>query len=172
MGIETCCHIFGTRKPRTVAPAETCSSDAVVLEQHIGVLKGGIIVNHSDGMQPYAPNQKFQWKINIPDAMFISFNYLAVAAGSDDHLLVCHSRCSSIKSNDGYCLKDYRMDSKTSVEFTCGDHIPFESRGWELTYTAGNQMLSLIQLIRQNLSYYNYNEICRTLQWKRICLWL
>lgn len=172
MGIETCCHIFGTRKPRTVAPAETCSSDAVVLELHIGVLKGGIVVNHSDGMQPYAPNQKFQWKINIPDAMFVSFNinYLAVAAGSDDHLLVCHSRCSSIKSNDGYCLKDYRMDSKTSVEFTCGDHIPFESRGWELTYTAGNQMLSLIQLIRQNLSYYNYNEICRTLRWKRICL--
>lgn len=103
----------------------------------------------SHGLQ----TKKCQWKINIPDAKFISFNinYLEVAAGSDDHLLICHSQCSSIKSNDGYFLKNYRMKgSKASVEFTSDDHVPFESRGWELTYTAGNQMLSLIQLIRQN----------------------
>ncbi|KAL5766346.1 hypothetical protein ACOSP7_016963 [Xanthoceras sorbifolium] len=126
-------------------PSEICSSNAVLLEQPRGHLKGGIVVNHTDGLQPYAPNQKCQWNIQLPNAKFISFNinYLAVAAGSDDHLLICQShssteKCSVIQASNGEFDKKFKViGSKASIEFTSGDHVPFESRGWELSYTAG-----------------------------------
>ena len=125
-----------------------CSGKAILVEHPRGQLKGGIVVNHTDGLQPYAPNQKCQWNIQLPnEAKFISFtmNYLAVAQGSDDHLLICQSHsileiCSVIQVNNGEFNRNFKvLGSRASIEFTSGDHVPFESRGWELSYSAGNQ---------------------------------
>ncbi|XP_031277227.1 uncharacterized protein LOC116135651 [Pistacia vera] len=126
-------------------PSETCSRNAVVLEQASGRLKGGIVVNHTDGLQPYPPNQKCQWEINFPDAKFISFtvNFLAISADSDDRLRICQPnsnpvQCSTIQSNNGDFDKNFKVfGSKASIEFSSGDHVAFKSRGWELSYTAG-----------------------------------
>ncbi|KAK0604379.1 hypothetical protein LWI29_015074 [Acer saccharum] len=126
--------------------SEMCSSKAILVEHPRGHLKGGIVVNHTDGLQPYAPNQKCQWNIQLPkEAKFISFtiNYLAVAQGSDDHLLICQShsileKCSVIQLNNGEFNRKFKvLGSRASIEFTSGDHVPFESRGWELSYSAG-----------------------------------
>ncbi|KAK2641061.1 hypothetical protein Ddye_022824 [Dipteronia dyeriana] len=126
--------------------SEICSSNAILVEHPRGLLKGGIVVNHTDGLQPYAPNQKCQWNIQLPnEAKFISFtiNYLAVAQSSGDHLLICqphssHEKCSVIQVNNGHFNRKFKvLGSRASIEFTSGDHVPFESRGWELSYSAG-----------------------------------
>ncbi|KAJ0083796.1 hypothetical protein Patl1_29440 [Pistacia atlantica] len=115
-------------------PSETCSRNAVVLEQASGRLKGGIVVNHTDGLQPYPRNQKCQWEINFPDAKFISFtvNFLAISADSDDRLRICQpnsnpGQCSTIQSNNGDFDKNFKVfGSKASIEFSSGDHVAFE----------------------------------------------
>ncbi|KAI9196380.1 hypothetical protein LWI28_023441 [Acer negundo] len=79
------------------------------------------------------------------EAKLISFtiNYLAVAQGSDDHLLICQShssleKCSVIQVNNGEFNRKFKvLGSRASIEFTGGDHVPFESRGWELSYSEG-----------------------------------
>ncbi|KAI5334848.1 hypothetical protein L3X38_024981 [Prunus dulcis] len=126
--------------------SETCETNAmVILREPKGYLRGGIIVNHSNGLQPYPPNQKCRWAIHYPTAKFIRFtiNYLSVAADSDDHLLICKSKsksaqCSTLKSNNGRYEKNFKlMSSKVYIEFRTGDQVSFESRGWELSYSAG-----------------------------------
>ncbi|XP_020417968.1 cubilin-like [Prunus persica] len=117
----------------------------VILREPKGYLRGGIIVNRSNGLQPYPPNQKCRWAIHYPTAKFIRFtiNYLSVAADSDDHLLICRSKsksaeCSTLKSNNGRYEKNFKlMSSKVYIEFRTGDQVSFESRGWELSYSAG-----------------------------------
>lgn len=117
----------------------------VILKEPKGYLRGGIIVNHSNGLQPYPPNQKCHWAIHYPTAKFIRFtiNYLSVAADSDDHLLICKAKsksaqCSTLKSNNGRYEKNFKlMSSKAYIEFRTGDQVSFESTGWELSYTAG-----------------------------------
>ncbi|KAK4858410.1 hypothetical protein QYF36_015936 [Acer negundo] len=114
--------------------SEMCSSNAILVEHPRGHLKGGIVVNHTDGLQPYAPNQKF-------------------AQGSDDHLLICQShsileKCSVIiQVNNGEFNRKFKvLGSRASIEFTSGDHVPFESRGWELSYSAANLNFTLASL--------------------------
>lgn len=123
--------------------AEMCSGKAKLVEQMRGRLKGGVVVNDTDGLQPYAPNQKCQWQIQLQNVKFISFtvNYLAVGSGSDDHLLICHSLSTSsscFDMNNGELNKEVKViGSKASIQFTTGDQVPFESRGWEVSYSAG-----------------------------------
>ncbi|KAI9198702.1 hypothetical protein LWI28_020824 [Acer negundo] len=118
--------------------SEMCSSNAILVEHPRGHLKGGIVVNHTDGLQPYAPNQKF-------------------AQGSDDHLLICQShsileKCSVIiQVNNGEFNRKFKvLGSRASIEFTSGDHVPFESRGWELSYSADMQEAPAVYVWNRN----------------------
>ena len=108
-------------------------------------MRAGIIVNPTDGLQPYPPNQNCKWKITYPQAKFISFsiNYLSVAADSDDFLEICDSESnpkisSFFQSNNGNFDSNFKlMSSKAFIEFNSSDPASFESRGWEFSYTAG-----------------------------------
>lgn len=133
----------------------------VILKKPKGYLRGGIIVNHSNGLQPYPPNQRCRWAIHYPTAKFIRFtiNYLSVATDSDDHLLICKSKsksaqCSTLKSNNGRYEKNFKlMSSEAYIEFRTGDQVSFGSRGWELSYSAGK----LSQANMTVLTIYIYN---------------
>ncbi|KAK9274295.1 hypothetical protein L1049_019109 [Liquidambar formosana] len=121
--------------------SETCGTNPVMFKQPKGNLNEGIIVNHTNGLQPYPPNQKCRWKIYYPTAKFISFtiNYLSVAA---DNLMICQSelnptQCSTLQSNSGNSKNFKLKGSKAYIEFTSGDYVATESRGWELSYSAG-----------------------------------
>ncbi|GFZ20641.1 hypothetical protein Acr_28g0013460 [Actinidia rufa] len=126
-------------------PSETCGNNALAFKQPEGHLRVGIIANHTTGLQPYPPNQKCRWKIQYPTAKFISFtiNYLSFAADSNDQLVICQSdsgpaQCSIFQSNDERYKKSFKIKgSKAYVEFTSGELVSFDSRGWELTYSAG-----------------------------------
>ena len=108
-------------------------------------MRAGIIVNHTDGLQPYRPNQNCKGKITYPQAKFISFsvNYLSVAADSNYFLKICDSesnpkKCSFFQSNNGNFDSNFKlMSSKAFIEFNSSDPASFESRGWEFSYTAG-----------------------------------
>ncbi|KAJ7965008.1 Wall-associated receptor kinase-like [Quillaja saponaria] len=124
--------------------SETCGTDLVLVQQSEGFLRAGIMVNHTDGLQPYPPNQKCQWLIRQPAAKFISFtiNYVSITEDSNDRLIICESdyssRCSIIQQNNGNFDKHYKlMSSKAYIEFTTTDHVSFESRGWEIKYSTG-----------------------------------
>ena len=118
-----------------------------MLKQPKGYLTAGLVVNHSNGLQPYPPNQKCQWKIQYPTAKFISFtfNYLSVGVGgsNDDHLMICQSdsspsQCTTFRSNGEDFDKTFKLTGlKAYVKFISGDRVAFESRGWELSYSAG-----------------------------------
>ncbi|KAA8549852.1 hypothetical protein F0562_001536 [Nyssa sinensis] len=126
-------------------PSETCGTNVLTFKQPKGYLKIGTTVNQTNGLQPYSPNQKCRWKIQYPTAKFISFtiNYLSVAENTGDQVMICQSdsgsaQCSTIQSNAGNFDKNFNViGSKAYVEFTSGDHVSFESRGWELSYSAG-----------------------------------
>ncbi|KAF8403605.1 hypothetical protein HHK36_011709 [Tetracentron sinense] len=121
--------------------SEPCGTDALTVTQPKGYLSAGITVNHTAGLQPYPPNQKCLWNIHYPTAKFISFtlNYMSIAADSDDHLKICKSDkisigCSTMEPNNG----NFKLvGSKAYVHFTSSDHVSTESRGWELSYSAG-----------------------------------
>lgn len=124
--------------------AEACVSSAVMLHQPKGYINKGIIVNHTTGLQPYPPNQKCQWMISNPTAKFISFTiYLSIDANSEDRLIICpsdstSSECQvfpSINQNAKTYLK--LRGSKATIQFTSGNHVSSESRGWELSYSVG-----------------------------------
>ena len=111
-------------------------------------MRAGIIVNHTDGLQPYPPNQNCKWKITYPQAKFISFsvNYHSVAADGNDFLKICDSesnpkKCSFFQLNNGNFDSNFKlMSSKAFIEFNSGDPGSFESRGWQFSYycyTAG-----------------------------------
>ncbi|KAH7542207.1 hypothetical protein FEM48_Zijuj02G0048800 [Ziziphus jujuba var. spinosa] len=121
--------------------SETCGAKAVILKQPKGYLSTGITVNHTNGLQPYAPNQKCVWKIECPKAKFISFsiNYLSIAADSNDQILICESKsdrakCSVIPSN----ARRFKLfSSKSYIEFRTDNQVSLESRGWEISFSAG-----------------------------------
>ncbi|KAJ9172251.1 hypothetical protein P3X46_015512 [Hevea brasiliensis] len=125
--------------------SETCNSNAILLKQPKGYLNRGLAVNHTDGLQPYPPNQICQWSVNYPEAKFISFtiNYLSLMANGDDTLQICPSnsnvaQCTILQSLKKNSNKNFRvMGSKATIKFASGDHVSFESRGWELDYSAG-----------------------------------
>lgn len=129
--------------------AEACPSDMVIVEEHHGSLQMGIGVNHSDGLQPYFRNQQCKWKIEIPEAKFIVFhvNYFSVAPDTDDFIQVCPSHlshgddCSRITITDKDLLTDFKLiGSEAYVKFISGDSVCFQSRGWELKYSAGKEL--------------------------------
>ncbi|CAK9184385.1 unnamed protein product [Ilex paraguariensis] len=126
--------------------SETCGSNTVMLKQAKGSLKGGIIANQTTGLQPYPPNQKCQWKIQYPTAKFISFtvNYLSIAPDhSNDLLMICDSdsrsaKCTVFNSNDKKLDRNFKLKgSQAYVQFLSGSEVSFDSRGWELSYSAG-----------------------------------
>ena len=108
-------------------------------------MRAGIIVNHTDGLQPYRPNQNCKWKITYPQAKFFSFsvNYSQLQQISNDFLKICDSESnpkkrSFFQSNNGNFDSNFKlMSSKAFIEFNSGDPASFESRGWEFSYTAG-----------------------------------
>lgn len=124
---------------------ETCNFNVIVLKQPKGYLNRGLAVNHTDGLQPYPPNQMCQWSVSYPAAKFISFtmNYLSLTANGDDTLQICPSNSSLAQCNVLQLLEKNSnrkfkvMGSKATIKFTSGDHVSFESRGWELSYSAG-----------------------------------
>ncbi|BBH02315.1 Protein kinase superfamily protein, partial [Prunus dulcis] len=54
------------------------------------------------------------------------------------------AQCSTLKSNNGRYEKNFKlMSSKVYIEFRTGDQVSFESRGWELSYSAGSDLPQL-----------------------------
>lgn len=125
-------------------------------------MRAGIIVNPTDGLQPYPPNQNCKWKITYPQAKFISFsiNYLSVAADSDDFLEICDSesnpRISSFfQSNNGNFDSNFKlMSSKAFIEFNSGDPASFESRD-------GSSVILQVSQAKLNSFFFLY-FFCKT----------
>ncbi|XP_031402372.1 receptor-like protein kinase 7 isoform X2 [Punica granatum] len=126
--------------------SEACTTNLVILKQPSSYMRVGVGVNRSDGLQPYLPNQQCKWKIDIPKAKFLSFNvhYFSIAPDSDDLLQVCpsdssdHDGCTVISTATKDLFTKFKlMGSEAYVKFVSGDSVSFESRGWELKYTAG-----------------------------------
>ncbi|KAF3454302.1 hypothetical protein FNV43_RR04749 [Rhamnella rubrinervis] len=121
-------------------PSVTCGSSVVTLKQPKGYLSAGIIVNHSNGLQPYPPNHKCAWKINNPGAKFISFEvmYMPITADSAYQILICRSvsdpKCSVMHSN---CVRLKLASSKSYIMFKTGGQVSLEMRGWEFRYSVG-----------------------------------
>ncbi|PON97612.1 Phosphate-induced protein [Trema orientale] len=124
--------------------SDTCGTNAVIFRQPKGYIRGGTTVNHTDGLQPYPPNQICRWEIDYPDAKFISFtiNYNLISA--DDHVQLCmlesdlSLNCQAIKSTTEVFKNTKLMGSKAHIEFKSGNQVPLDSRGWELSYSAGS----------------------------------
>lgn len=116
----------------------------MILHQPKGYINKGIIVNHTTGLQPYPPNQKCQWMISHPTAKFIGFTiYLSIDVKSEDRLMICpsdstSSECSVFPSNNQNANSYLKLrGSKATIQFTSGNHVLSESRGWELSYSVG-----------------------------------
>ncbi|KAJ8751248.1 hypothetical protein K2173_016429 [Erythroxylum novogranatense] len=120
-----------------------------------GYFSQGIAVNHTKGLQPYPPKQRCSWIISNPAAKFISFtvNYLCLTDNSDDYLQICSSGTSA-----GKCTFFF-----TSITFSSGDYVPFQSRGWELSYSAGKlSMASPWETgtpVSLNFTYINISKV-------------
>ena len=139
------CFFFFKKKSIKVTPpfAETCGTNAVIFTRPKGYIRGGKTVNHTDGLQPYPPNQICRWEIDYPGAKFISFtiNYNLISA--DDYIQLCmsesdlSSNCQAIKSTTEIFKNKKLIGSKAHIEFKSGNQVSLDSRGWELSYSVG-----------------------------------